>query len=328
MVSVVLMAGYEPYSKKHIRMKKKIYKENYAPSGYKPLKMFSVRVDSKTYVQKSLIQLTMEKFETVEKISDIVTVGYKNDLESALDSYISSSKKRYTFVDQSGEIDEYTLKLFGIKRENIREGSIAANGLKAYINTDAFLRREHAFFVACDTPKTSEKTIEYLIDESEKYLKNFSIVFPLVSKKELPAWRHFVHRKYLFLVNDTEYQLEGRFKTKITERDGFRVSSMMYANPFRIDLNKMNLGYELRNLRSPFILSKVKKLLKQNDLEWAWDKYFEKDLSVTDAEKAVSQILCKDGFGIKAIPITDVFSSFDYDETDKDEKEMNKILSE
>lgn len=75
MVSVVLMAGYGGVSEDYKRAVRDSYGEHFFFDGYKPLREFRVRIDSKNFVSKPLIQFTMEKLEGVDSVEDVVVVG-------------------------------------------------------------------------------------------------------------------------------------------------------------------------------------------------------------------------------------------------------------
>jgi len=328
MVSVVLMAGYKPVSDEHKKMLADTYNEHFFFDGYKPLKEFRIRDSSESFVYKPLIQFTMEKLERIDAINDIVIVGDKKKLESKLGDFMDSSRKKYKVVEQDGCIDDKVLDEFGAVRENFDECSLAANGLKAYVNTEAYKRKDYALFVASDSPGTSAKGIFEFIDLARLYMPECSLIFPLVSMNNIPAWRHAFHRKYLFFVNDSAHQYKDSFKTFLTNRDGFRVSSMLYADPFRVDIDKINLCYSLRKMLSHDVRERIKNVLEKFDINVLWRKYFgSKDLSIRDCEEIGGKIMCKNNSNLAIIPFRDIASSFDFDGTVEDQNMIDELLN-
>jgi hypothetical protein len=338
MVSVILMAGYNPISEEHKRIVRVSYREHPSSECYKPLKEFRTRIDSKNFASKPLIQFTMEKLEGVDSVEDIVVVGDKEKLESRLGDFMDSCKKRYVVVDQKGYLSDRILDEFGADRHNFAEGSIAANGLKAYVCSKSYMDGNYALFMASDSPGTSTKTIDDFLAQAKYYAPDSSVVFPVVSKKNMPFWRHAFHRKYIFLVNDdSEHQFDDRFSTfssiisnkllSKSRRDGFRVSSMMYVDPSRVDINRINLCYSLRKMLSPEVRDRIRDVLSENDAGDLWRKYFfSKDLSIKDCEDFGSRVLCRGGSRFTILPIPDFASTYDFDDTREDEKGLNHML--
>jgi hypothetical protein len=337
MVSVILMAGYNHISEEHKRIVRDSNGEHFFFDGYKPLKEFRTRIDSKTFVYKPLIQFTMEKLEGVDSVDDIVVVGDKEKLESMLGDFMDRCKKRYVVVEQKGHLSDKVLEEFDADRNNFAEGSIAANGLKAYVFSKSYVDGNYALFMASDSPGTSTKTIDDFLAQAKYYAPDSSVIFPVVSKKNMPFWRHTFHRKYLFLVNDTKYEFGDRFSTfssmignkllRKPRRDGFRVSSMMYVDPSRANINRINLCYSLRKMLSPEVRDRIRDVLKDNDASDLWRKYsVSRDLSIKDCEDFGSKVLCRGGSKFTIIPIKDFVSSCDFDGTVEDEATINKLV--
>ena len=325
MVSVVLMAGQSPMTKEYAEMIERDYGEHTYFFGYKPLK---------TFRGIPLIVYSMESLEHTEPVKDIIICGDKKRLEPRLEDFISKSKKNYRIIDQFGSIEEKVLQEFDADRKYFAECSIAANALKSYIGTEAYKNKEYALFMASDSPKTSTKSIIEFLGKAEGYKPESSIIFPLVNMKENPVVRlikiltmtHWAHRKYLFLVNDTEQKFRNSFRTLFTKRDGFRVSSMLLLDPSRVDINKMNLCYSLRKMYSQKVRDDIKDILKRYDISYLWEKYFfSKNLRIRDCEKGLSKVLCRSG-RVSIIPTRDIASTYDFDCTAEDESMINKML--
>jgi hypothetical protein len=337
MVSAVLMAGYSKPTEDYKRLVRDSYGEHFFYEGYKPLKEFRARIDSKNFISKPLIQFTMEKLEGVDSIDDVVVVGDREKLESRLGSFMDQSKKKYIIVEQEGHLSDRVLSEFSADRSNFPESSIAANGLKAYIYSKSYIEHDYALFIASDSPETSTETIGDFIAQAESYAPKSSVIFPLTSKKNLPSWRHCIHRKYIFFVNDTEHQFKDKFSTyssiacnklfRKATRDGFRVSSMMYVDPPRVNIDRINLCYDVRKMFDAEVRAKIHKILKENNAGHIWKKYFiSKNLSIRDCEKFCSDFLCREGSKVTVLPLSDVASSFDFDGTEEDQKMLEKDL--
>jgi hypothetical protein len=326
MVSVVLMAGQSPMTKEYREIIEKDYGEHTYFFGYKPLK---------TFKGIPLIIYSMESLEQTGLVNDIVICGDKKRLESKLGGFISRSKKEYRIIDQFGSIDEKVLQEFNAKRENFAECSIAANALKGYTKTEAYKNKDYALFMASDSPKTSTKSIIEFLDSARNYTPKSPIIFPLVNMSEKPFLRllriltmtHWAHRKYIFLINNTEQKFRNSFRTLFTKRDGFRVSSMVYIDPFRTDIDKINQCYSLRKMYSQKIREEIKDMLKKHDLVSVWEKYFfSKDLSIRDCENGLSKILCRSGKAT-ILPTRDIASTYDFDGTIEDYRMINSLLN-
>ena len=76
--------------------------------------------------------------------------------------------------------------------------------------------------------------------------------------------------------------------------------------------------------------AKIKRMtLVANDMGFddMWKRYFSKKLSISDCEDFASRFICKNDSKVKVIPLKDVDSTIDYDETAEDEKTVNTFLS-
>jgi len=326
MVSAVLMAGQSPLSREYIDCVRDEYKEHFYFMGYKPLKKFR-GVPSIVYVMNSL--------EGVGCISDIVICGDKAKLESegSVSDFLKRSKKSYTIVDQYGSIDDKVLGEFCVFRKNVPECSISANALKGYVNTAAYDKKGYALFIASDSPTTFSDSISGFISTAVKYTPKSSIIFPIVNMQE-KSWSpllriiaHAFHRKYLFLINDTEHRFRNSFKTLLGKRDGFRVSSMVYADPYRVDFNSINLCYGVRKMFSKDVREKIFTLLSDHKCKYLWDRYFSGKLTVKECEPFVSSVVCRGSSGITLLPIKDISSTVDFDGTVEDDKLVESYLA-
>jgi len=178
-----------------------------------------------------------------------------------------------------------------------------------------------------DSPMTKKEGIAYFIENAQKHMPESSLVYPIASMRELPAWRKTFHRKYCFLINDTEYKYRGSFKTWLTRREGFRISAMSYADPFNLDVNMINDMYSMRKALSKEVRERMSDFLNGFNIGFLLERYFvAKDLRISDIEKAVSDNLCTNDTRCTIMPITDVGSSYDYDGTKNELKALRKMM--
>ncbi len=332
MVSVVLMAGQQPITKEYREMIERDYREHYhyKHDSYKPLKEFRARVDRKTFTQKPLIQFTMEKLENADSVDDIVIVGDQEKLEERLDPFIATSRKRYKIINQYEPLEDHVLHEFNVERKNAEQTSICANGLRGYISTEAYKNNDYALFMASDSPGTSTECIDEFIRNAAEYIPGSGIVFPFANMKELPKWRHAFHRKYLFLINDTKHKFKDGFRTIFTKRDGYRISSMLLADPKRLDLNLINTCYSLRKMLSPMVQESTMENLKkypQFDAPSLLTRYLSGKLSIKEGAGILSKMLCRDNSKLTILPIRHSDSSIDYDGTIEDEGMIDDLLN-
>ena len=325
MISVVVMAGYKPSEIEDYKRQLKYYREKYTEKGYKALKEFKVREGGRI-VRRPLIEFVLRKIDDIFDVNDVVIVGDRKKLQEKLSDWFASSKKKYTLVDQNDRFSEKILRDFHIDPEQVPYDSIAGNAAKAYALTDACRNRQHALFIASDSPTTQKKSIEEFIAAAQTLTKEAALIYPMASMQELPRWRKCFHRKYLFLVNDTPYKFSNSFTTWFTKREGFRPSCMLLANPFRFDMNRVNLVYSARKMVSSEVRKRVKEILYSHGFAGIWKRYFmTKDVSITDGERVVSAVLKGT---VKVLPIRDVDSSYDYDGTKTEEDAITRFLQE
>lgn len=325
MVSVVVMAGYKPSEIEDYKRQLKYYHEKYTEKGYKALKEFKVR-EGGHVVRRPLIEFILRKLDDIYDVKDVVIVGDKERLEAKLADKLASCKKKYTIVDQNEPLSPRLIEEFKLNPVQVPHNSLAGNGIKAYAATEAFSNKAHALFVAADSPKTHKRTIEDFITASAPLSREAAVVYPLVSMEELPRWRKCFHRKYLFLINDTPYKFNNTFTTWFTKREGFRPSSMLFANPYRLNVNMVNTFYGLRKMVSNEVRIRVKQILKDYGHDDFRKKYLvTKDCTITDGERVVSSLM---GGKLTVLPIRDVDSTYDYDGTQTEEDAITRILQE
>lgn len=322
-VSVVVMAGYRKREIDDYRHQLKYYHEKYIERDYKALREFKVTTPSGV-VTKPLIQFTLLKLEKVADAGDVVIVGAKKRLESRLARLLERWKGPIRIIDQHEPLTEEMVRAFNLRPKAVAHDSICGNALKAYYATRAFKEKKHALFMACDSPRTSREGIEKFIHVARADAGTAAMVFPIVSMIELPRWRKCFHRKYFFLVNDSDHRFSDSFTTWFTRREGFRVSSMLYANPFKVNANMANTAYGARKMLSREVRRRVTAILEPYGHQDVFKRYFiSRDLSIRDCEHILSDVF--EGV-VRIFPLRDVGSTYDYDGTQSEARVIGKML--
>jgi len=116
-------------------------------------------------------------------------------------------------------------------------------------------------------------------------------------------------RHPLKLINDTEYQVSDI--TDSAGRQGFRLSSVIAANPYLFDTNTANTAYSLRKLINPNAQLKLFRITRNLGYPNVYSKYFiHRNLSIKEVEQ-----------------ITGEETTYDYDGTDMEFRILNKMLN-
>jgi hypothetical protein len=312
MLSAILMAGYS--NKREVKKYGRIVAENYGQkfieSGYKPLREFNTLKDGKEE-RKPLIQYTLENLFASDLIDDIIIVGHQMLLEQRLGNLINKFEKPCCIVNQNSKIPSNVVERFNIIHTKVKQSSIAGNLIKGYAASSAFKDRKHALFVASDSPLTTKIFIEHFLNIMQKNQEPAAIVFPAVF---IDDDRDKLGRYPLKLVNDTEYQLSD--KKDGYDRQGFRLSSLMYANPHLFNINTVNAAYGLRKCLNPNVQLKLFRITRSLGYPNVYSKYFlKKDLSVKEVENIISEFF---GGRVKLIPMIGEEATYDYDGTDSE----------
>jgi hypothetical protein len=107
-------------------------------------------------------------------------------------------------------------------------------------------------------------------------------------------------------------------------RQGFRLSSTMFANPHLFDINTANTAYSLRKTINPNVQLKLFKITRNLGYPNVYSKYFiRKDLSIKEVENITSAFFHGK---LKLIPMAGEESTYDYDGTDFEYRMINKML--
>jgi hypothetical protein len=322
MVSAILMAGYK--NKMEVKRYSKIVAEHYGEKfievGYRPLREFKTIEDGKVK-KKPVIQFTLEKLFECDLVDEIIIVGHQMLLEQRLGKFIEKFSKPCRLINQNSPIEPEVVKRFNIIKRKVRYNSIAGNLIKGYAASSAGKQKKHALFMASDSPLTSKEFIERFLLSAKKYQNRAAIIFPAIL---IDADKDRLQRYPLRLLNDTKFDLPG-LKDDYG-RQGFRLSSAMFANPHIFDINTANTAYSLRKAINPNVQLKLFKITRNLGYPNVYSKYFiRKDLSIKEVENITSAFF---NGKLKLIPMAGEESTYDYDGTDFEYRMINKMLQD
>jgi hypothetical protein len=320
MVSAILMAGYK--NKMEVKRYSKIvaehYGEKFIETGYLPLREFKTVINGREE-KKPVIQFTLEKLFASDLIDEIVIVGHQMLLEQRLGKFIKKFAKPCRLVNQNSPIAPEVIERFNIIKRKVKHTSIAGNLIKGYAASSACENKKHALFVASDSPLTTREFIEQFLMTAQKYQDQATIMLPAILI-DFPKDR--LERYPLKLLNDTEFDLPGAKDNY--GRQGFRLSSVMLANPHLIDINTANTAYNLRKALNPNVQIRLFKITRRLGYPNVYSKYFmRKDLSIKEVENIVSVFFRGN---LKLIPMIGEESTYDYDGTDYEYRMLAKML--
>ena len=319
--SAIVMAGYNNKwaVRKYAKIVAEHYGETFIETGYKPLREFGV-LENGQPVNKPLIQFTLEQLFRSNRIGDVTIVGHQMLLEQRLKDFLDRSGRIYRIINQNTRLPADVIKAFHIRPRKVKHNSIAGNMIKGYAASTAGQRKQHALFVASDSPLTTNRFIDDFLDLAENFATENTIILPAVLIES--ATDNF-GRYPLKLINDSEFQLSDH--TDAHGRQGFRLSSLMYANPHGFDINTANTAYNLRKCLNPKVQLKLFRITRNLGYKNVYSKHFiQKDLSLKEVENITSAFF--DG-RLKIIPVQEVASSYDYDGTDDEYRRLAEILA-
>lgn len=322
MISAILLAGYNNKRavEKYSRIVEKDYGEKFIETGYKPLHEFSIRSDGKV-VKKPLLQFTLEVLVQDDLIRDIVIVGHKEQISRRLGDYLDSIEKRVVLIDQNEPLDQQTIEEFNLDPKETPTQSIGGNLIKGFKASLACEKKEQALFVASDSPLTTLDFINRFLHRGEEHRDEAGILMPAIYTN---PQKDNLGRPPLLLVNDTPFEIpEGKDRFG---RNGFRLSSVLLADPHRIDVNMINVIYSLRKAINPKTQLRIFRIGKEVGYPGIYNRYFiKKNLSIHQCE-AICSAFFKGKF--KVIPMHDIQSTYDFDGTEKEFLEISKLLNQ
>ncbi|MEJ2282182.1 MAG: hypothetical protein P8X85_01155 [Desulfobacterales bacterium] len=320
MVSAIVMAGYNNKRevKRYSRIVAEHYGEKFIETGYKPLREFT-SLENGRQVSKPLIQYTLEKLFANASIEDIVIVGHQMLIEQRLGDFIQQFNKPCALVNQSSKIPEDVVRSFKIVRRKVKYNSIAGNLIKGYTASKAGRAHKHALFVASDSPLTSNEFVDRFLKVVQDFHDEPAIIVPAIHVEE---GKDVLGRPPLRLINDSSFQLSDQ-KDRYG-RQGFRISSLIYANPHMFDLNTANTAYNLRKCLNPKVQLKLLKITRGLGYPNVYSKYFlRKDLSIKETANIVSEHF---NGRLEIIPMRGLKATYDYDGTDQEYRLITRML--
>jgi hypothetical protein len=322
MVSAILMAGYK--NKMEVKRYSKIVAEHYGEKfievGYRPLREFKTVINGKVR-KKPIIQFTLEKLFANDLIDEIIIVGHQMLLERRLGKFLKKFAKPYRLINQNSPIEPEVVKRFNIIKRKVKHNTIAGNLIKGYAATSACKHKKHALFVASDSPLTTKEFIEHFLVATQNYQNQAAIFLPAIL---IDADKDKLERYPLKLKNDTGFDLPGLKDTY--GRQGFRLSSLMFANPYLFDINTANTAYSLRKALNPNVQLRLFRITRNLGYPNVYSKYFiRKDLSIKEVENITSAFF---NGKLKLIPMAGEESTYDYDGTDFEYRMINKMLQD
>ena len=320
MISAVVMAGYNNKRevKRYSRIVAEHYGEKFIESGYKPLREFQT-IQNGERISKPLIQYTLEKLFTNELIDEIIIVGHQMLLEQRLRKFIRQFEKPCRIVNQNSKFSHDIIRQFRIKPRKVKYSSIAGNFIKGYAASRCCLEKRHALFVASDSPMTTNEFVNRFINVASQYWEESAIIVPAILINEK---RDKLGRLPMRLQNDSQFQIAAQ-KDEYG-RQGFRLSSIISANPHRFDVNTANTAYSLRKCLSPKVQIKLFKITRGLGYPNVYSKYFiRKDLSVVEIENIGSAYF---GGTLRIVPMLGEKATYDYDGTDLEYRMLSSML--
>jgi hypothetical protein len=321
MVSAILMAGYKNKMevKRYSKTVAEHYGEKFIETGYLPLREFKAIIDGKEE-KKPIIQFTLEKLFASDLIDEIIIVGHQMLLERRLGKFIKKSAKPCRLINQNSPISPEVIERFNIIKRKVRYNTIAGNLIKGYAASNACKDKKPALFVASDSPLTTMEFIERFLRTAQQNAEQAAIILPAIV---IDIQKDKLERPPLKLLNDTGYQLPGEKDSN--GRQGFRLSSLMYANPHLFDINTANTAYSLRKALNPNAQLRLFRITRNLGYPNVYSKYFiKKDLSVEEVENITSAFF---NGRLKLIPMTGEESTYDYDGTDFEYRMITKMLN-
>ena len=321
MISAIVMAGYNNRwaVKKYAKSVAEHYGEQFIETGYKPLREFKTVVNGKT-VSKPLVQFTLEKLFGMDIIDEIVLVGHRMLLEQRLGSFIAEFKKPCRIVNQNTVYTQEIIKRFKVLPRKAKYNSVAGNMIKGYAASAASRNRSHVLYVASDSPLTPVSFIEKFVQLAQDHMEEYAIMFPAVFMENVTDK---LGRSALKLINDSKYQLSD--KTDLHGRQGFRLSSLMIANPYRFDINTANTAYNLRKALNPNVQLRLFRITRNLGYTNVYSKYFfKKDLSIREVENITSAFF---NGKLILIPMKGEEATYDYDGTEYEFRCISDMLN-
>ena len=197
--------------------------------------------------------------------------------------------------------------------------NVEGNFIKGYAASSACKEKKHALFVASDSPLTTNEFINRFLKKVQQYQNESAIILPAI---HIGDEEDQLGRPPLRLRNDSQFQITDR-KDEYG-RQGFRLSSLISANPHHFDVNTANTAYSLRKLLNPNVQLKLFRITRGLGYPNVYSKYFlRKDLSINEVANIVSAYF---NGRLELIPMKGADATYDYDGTDREFHLITKML--
>ncbi len=321
MLSAIVMAGYNNKRevKKYSKMVAEHYGEELVDTGYKPLREFQITGDDGV-ISKPIIQFTLETLSASELVDEIIIVGHQMLLEQRLSDVLGHLGKPCRIVNQNARLPQSVIERLAVGPKKIKYNSMAGNMIKGYAASAAYEAKEHALFAVADSPLTPIEFIEQFVHTARDCPDRAHIFLPAIL---IEGEEDRLGRKPLKLHNDTRYPLSGF--TDNHGRQGFRLSSLAYANLFHIHMHAINTAYSLRKCLSPNVQLRLFRTTRNLGYKNVYSKYFiRKNLSVTEVDNIMSTLISG---RFSLIPMKGEETTYDYDGTDEEYRQLTEMLN-
>ena len=101
---------------------------------------------------------------------------------------------------------------------------------------------------------------------------------------------------------------------------------MAYANLYNLNLNSINIAYNLRKCLNPKVQLKLFRVTRNLGYSNVYSKYFiKKNLSITEAENILSKFI---NGRFVLIPMKGEETTYDYDGTDREYRKLSEMLNQ
>jgi hypothetical protein len=196
---------------------------------------------------------------------------------------------------------------------------LAGNVIKGYAATEAYPLKKHALFIASDSPLTTGAFIRRFTELTFAHESAADLIVPAIL---LDDERDGLGRPPLLLINDSEFQLPGR--TDKHCRQGFRLSSLMSANLYQLNVGGANTAYNIRKLLMPKAQLELFRITRKLGYPNVFSKYFvKKNLSIREVEEILSTFFRG---RLKIVPMEGLETTYDYDGTEQEFQAISQML--
>jgi hypothetical protein len=236
-----------------------------------------------------------------------------------LGEFIGRFRKKCLILNQDAPLMQDVIKTFHITDSKFKHNSLAGNVIKGYVATEAYQLKKHALCIASDSPLTTTEFIRRVADLTEMYESKADLIVPAVI---LDDEKDRLGRLPLLLINDSEFQLPGW--TDKYGRQGFRLSSLVSANLYKLNVGGANTAYNIRKLLMPKAQLELFRITRKLGYPNVFSKYFvKKDMRISEVEEILSTFFRGH---LKIIPMEGIEATYDYDGTENEFQAISQML--